>query len=719
MQWSDFWQQIKRRLDYGAAKNGWGDLADGVNTLFGTHLTAGDAMIGAMILFPIIFFSILIVAYFRMGVSLKDRPGSTGELASIKDLKDFVWPTWVTHYMVWGGGAFVVFYIMLSYGPLITDILFGKMFWVFGPSESAKWAGMIATFWVIMTKPFREGFSRSGGFPLGYVTRLGGLAKQRIYLPLERRLSHVLVNGPTGGGKTTGYVEPQLVCDGLSDVKISDFAVDVKPDEDLIDNVGAAWTSHGKRVIHFNPWDPKSHFSINPLLDCKGQINDPETYNTVAVIVDAIFKAHEAEVGVASADASYFETQERDLLWALIAALLESPLEYRNLPMLYHLTRRPLVEVLSFISNLKAPFVMREIQAFASMNEKQQNDFMSGLRIKLQLFGMPGVKDSFINNDFRLEDFFREPTLFVVKAPLDKPSSFKVASLMSRLIMMFHYRMAPYMKKNDSYAFYFLDEFGSLRIPNITNVATTIRSSNGGLVVLLHDRADLLGQAMRRAGISSPQSMDNSLRTQIVIADSHIDTCKYYSDVLGRRAFVDRETSRNIFNVLRYNFRSVVREAPVMTPDEIKYLDEKESLVFLPNRRGFKLNQDRVYERKEFKQFSAMPYEVMEPTNMSRRLTFVEPDEELFANDGDLKALCEQLSNRSKEMPDAVSAPEGDVGTSGAIEPKQVITQRFDDDEAPCSRTDTSDLDDLPDEQWVEGLSENDLPMFQAEEDNR
>jgi len=661
-----YFHRFRESLEYTAWKNGWGDIANWTNHIPGVHITAAQALLSAAFLSPFIFIAILVTWYSRTGQPrMNDRPGATGEESSMAQLKKYVVSSRLSGFFkVWVTTAIVIL-MLLFFLPDFSEMI-GYNINGIGSVNATSSAFAIATFFFIFMYTYNDQYIGHGEYLLGY--KKGMFFRKRLILPLNTRLAHILINGPTGGGKTTGYVEPQIICDAMAG-NISCFAIDVKPDEDLIDNVAAAWTANGAKVVYINPWDQSSKFSINPLLDCKGQINDSDTYAKVAIIVDAIFKAHEAEVGVSSADASYFETQERDLLWGLIAALLESPAEMRNLPTLYALTRRPLIEILAFIANLKAPIVMREIQSFANMNDKQKNDFMSGLRVKLSIFGMPGVSERFLNNDFELERFFKEPTLVVVKSPLDKPSSFKVATLMTRLMMMYHYRSAEDMKKTGHHAFYFLDEFGSLRIPNITNIATTIRSSNGGLVILLHDRADLLGQGIRRAGTVSPQAMDSSLRTQIVIADSHPDTCKYYSNTMGTMAYKDQEKMRNVFNMLSFNYRTVIKEAPLMTLDQIKYMDEDESLIFLPNKRGIKLKQERVYERKTYSQYKGMPYIVEEPDDKKPRYSMASIDESLFENDGDMESLLNTLSNPQQKS--AVTAPS--AGESSTIDIVQAV----------------------------------------------
>jgi len=663
--------KFREGLEYTAWKNGWGDVANWVNHIPGVHVTAAQALLSAAALSPFIFVAILITWYAKTGQPrMSDRPGATGEESSLSDLQKYVVASRsMLFFKKWGLTAVVVFVLIFCLSYLARKV--GVEYADVNAVNLISTTFAMATFFFMFSHTYSDQFMGEGKYLLGY--KKGLFFRKRLVLPLKTRLAHILINGPTGGGKTTGYVEPQIICDAKAG-NISCFAIDVKPDEDLIDNVASAWTANGARVVYINPWDSSSKFSINPLLDCDGQINDPDTYAKVAIIVDAIFKAHEAEVGVSSADASYFETQERDLLWGLIAALLESPAEMRNLPTLYALTRRPLIEILAFIANLKAPIVMREIQSFANMNDKQKNDFMSGLRVKLSIFGMPGVSERFLNNDFELERFFQEPTLVVVKSPLDKPSSFKVATLMTRLMMMYHYRAAEEMKKKGHHAFYYLDEFGSLRIPNITNIATTIRSSNGGLVILLHDRADLLGQGLRRAGTVSPQAMDSSLRTQIVISDSHPDTCKYYSNTMGTMAYKDQEKMRNVFNMLSFNYRTVIKEAPLMTLDQIKYMDENESLIFLPNKRGIKLKQERVYERRLYSKYKNMPYVVEEPDDKKPRYSMASIDESLFENDGDMESILDTLGNPARDNAVRVPPESGSEGIDvvQAVEPTDV-----------------------------------------------
>lgn len=531
-----------------------------------------------ILMIPICIICFFVALRSRGRIRASDHPGATGRFATDKEVyADFSMPSVGRHYAHW------MIFGTIALVAIAEGVYFAVHRTFFIPAKlvlfSAALSGAFAYVNVEHYQWFREKVKKHNFF------QMGRYKWRRVGLDIKGRFEGILVPGPTGSGKTSRFLINNII--GDADGNASAVVLDRKTDEDIADIVGYSWVRRGKQVVYFNPY--KWKMKLNPLWLIKPDFTSQETFDQIKEIIESIFGSYFANVGEMKPDTDHFIGREYRLICATLKAILLLPLEYRNLPMLLDAMKQTPEELQRFIASTGNEHVIDEFRFFANANRQEQINAMQGMYRKLQFLDGPLVRESLSRNDWDFDDFFKKPTLFIIKAELNRPDMAILASLFIRMLQLRNYAYAERCKgdpEGPRPIWYYLDEFAHLNLPDIHKFATTIRSSRGGLVIMVQD-ADDLREYMKKFRSGSPKALESSLRTVIVLPGCHQDMCKEISEIAGKTVFMQSTRTRGVFDMFRFDYRENAELAPLLTPDSIHYMKKDMCLIMSREVRPF------------------------------------------------------------------------------------------------------------------------------------
>lgn len=583
-------------------------LAAAVEKTFGLHGSPAQVPVISLSIFLVIFFAavFLITIFSRGRVRLKDNPATSGRFATNREILSRLAITGKARiYAIPGAGGSLIFYAL---GVIPYYFLYHRItiFPVIAFMSCAASFGL--THVLIRKSGFIERKNGEDNF-----FQIGSYRGRRIGICRKERQEGILVPGPPGSGKTSGFMITNIINDSLGECSV--FCVDVKPDEDIVDIVGHAWWARGRKVINFDPYKWKMHF--NPLMLVDMDFSEQKTHDAIKEIINALFGSYFAMVGDVNPDTDHFIGREYRLIRVVIMAVLKMPPDYRNLPTVLDAVKLPPDELSRFIACTGDKDVIDEFRFFADTSPQEKVNALQGLYRKLQFLDGPALRQALIRNDFDIEIFFDEPCLFVVKAEMHRDDMKVMASMLARLVMLRDYEKAAEANKKGVKprpVWFYLDEFARLNLPKVDEFAATGRSSGAGLTIFVQDKSDIEG-LMKKMKSGSAQSFISSLRTIIVLPGCSYEMCREISLWLGETSFNSPMKSRGVFEFISFRYYEKAEKAPLITADNIHYMAEDRCLVLTKGIRPFFAEQVPYYRDRKHRKSVNKPFVLYLPDN--------------------------------------------------------------------------------------------------------
>ena len=192
----------------------------------------------------------------------------------------------------------------------------------------------------------------------------------------------------------------------------------------------------------------------------------------------------------------------------------------------------------------------------------------------------------------------RKTALFCIIPDNDKSYNFLVGLLYTQIFQELYY-VADF-KYGGSLPIpvaFWLDEFANVALPDgFTEIISTMRSRNISANIILQNKAQL--QALFK---DTWQAIIGNADTLIYLGGNEPETHKYMTEMLGKYTLGKRSSSESLGSKgsASSNFDVVGRE--LMTPDEVRRMDNKKELVFI---RGCNPVMDDKYHTLESPEFA-------------------------------------------------------------------------------------------------------------------
>lgn len=418
------------------------------------------------------------------------------------------------------------------------------------------------------------------------------LLTQNVRLGLDsrkhRRNLNVLVVGGSGAGKTRFYCKPNLFQANTSYVVLD-------PKGELARDTGSLLESMGYEVrildlIHME----KSH--------CYNPFCYLESDNDVQRLVTNLFKATTPK-NSASND-PFWETAAQMLLMALVLYVHhEAPPEEQNFAMVIELLSAGEVKENndSYQSPLDVLFYQLSVRDPDHIAVKYYTNYRSGsgktlksiqitLAARLEKFNLESLAALTMTDEMDLSSLGEKKVALFAQIP-DNDSSFNfVVSMLYTQLFQQLFSLADYKYGGalPVHVHFLMDEFGNVSLPDdFDKILSVIRSREVSASIILQNLAQLKALFEKQH-----ESIIGNCDSFLFLGGNEKETHKYVSELLGKETLdtTNHGKTKGRNGSYSTNYQQTGRE--LLTPDEVRMLDNNYALLFL---RGERPVMDKKY----------------------------------------------------------------------------------------------------------------------------
>ena len=395
---------------------------------------------------------------------------------------------------------------------------------------------------------------------------------------------NVLVCGGSGAGKTRFYCKPNIM-------QASTSYVTLDPKGEILRDTGNLLLKKGYelRVLDLINME-KSH--------CYNPFRYLENDNDVQKLVTNLFKSTTPK-GSQSSD-PFWDTAASMLLLALIFYLkYEAPEDEQNFPMVMEMLRAGDVseEDESYYSPLDSLFYdleMREpdhiavkyYKAYHSGSAKTLKSIQITLAARLEKFNLESMAKLTITDELDLSSMGeKKVALFALIPDNDTSFNFLVSILYTQLFQQLFYTAdRKYGGSLPVHVHFCMDEFSNVSLPeSFEKILSVMRSRGVSVSIILQNMAQLKTLFEKQW-----ESITGNCDEFLYLGGNEQSTHKYVSELLGK-ATIDTNTygkSSGRSGSYSTNYQNAGRE--LMTPDEVRMLDNRYALLFIKGERPVK-----------------------------------------------------------------------------------------------------------------------------------
>lgn len=434
---------------------------------------------------------------------------------------------------------------------------------------SAKWGDTKEINKKYEQQPFNENKILTKNVSIGYNAKK------------HRRNLNTLVCGGSGSGKTRFYAKPNVMQCNTSYVILD-------PKGEILRATGNLLEEKGYKVKILDLIEMEKSHCYNPFKYIQSD-------NDVQKLVTNLFKATTPK-GATTQD-PFWDTAAEMLLLALIFYLKYfAPEEEQNFPMIMEMMRY--AEVSEDDDNYKSPLdilfsnlqdkepmhiAVKYYRNYRSGSAKTLKSIQITLLARLEKFNLTSLASLTQTDELELEKLGEEKTaLFAIIPDNDTSFNFLVSILYTQIFQQLFY-VADY-KYNGSLPIpvhFVMDEFANVSLPDdFDKILAVMRSRNVSVSIIIQNMAQLKALFEKRW-----ESIVGNCDEFLYLGGNEQSTHKYVSELLGKETidtntYGKTEGTRGSYST---NYQNTGRE--LMTPDEVRLLDNKYALLFIRGER--------------------------------------------------------------------------------------------------------------------------------------
>jgi len=411
---------------------------------------------------------------------------------------------------------------------------------------------------------------------------------QNFYLGLNgrnhRRNLNVLICGGSGAGKTRFYAKPNVMQCNCSMVILD-------PKGEILRDTGALLERKGYEVKVLDLINMDKSFGYNPFIYIK-------TDNDIQRLVTNLFKSTTPK-GSQSND-PFWDTAASMLLLSLIFYLwYEAPEEEQNFTMVMEMLRAGEVREDDdmYVSPLDVLFDRLERKNPNHIAVKYYRDYHSGsaktlksiqitLASRLEKFNLESLSRLTSFDELELDALGEKKiALFALIPDNDTSFNFIVSILYTQLFQQLFYSADhKHGGRLPVHVHFVMDEFANVSLPDdFDKILSVMRSREVSVSIILQNLAQLKALFEKQW-----ESIVGNCDSFLYLGGNEQSTHKYVSELLGK-ATIDTNTygrSHGRNGNYSTNYQNNGRE--LLTPDEVRMLDNKYAILFVRGERPIK-----------------------------------------------------------------------------------------------------------------------------------
>ena len=405
---------------------------------------------------------------------------------------------------------------------------------------------------------------------------------------VHRRNLNVLVIGGSGAGKTRFYCKPNLMQANTSFVVLD-------PKGEQLRDCGRLLVSEGYEIRVLNLIDMEKSDCYNPFVYLR---ND----NDVQRLVTNLFKSTTPK-GAQSSD-PFWDTAAQMLLLALIFYLkYEAPVDEQNFAMVMEMIRAGEVDeednAPSALDNLfydlrktePGHIALKYYDAYHSGASKTLKSIQITLAARLEKFNLESLASLTITDDLDLPSLGEKKcAIFALIPDNDTSFNFLVSILYTQLFQqLFECADLKHGGSLPVHVHFLMDEFANVSLPDdFDKILSVMRSRGVSVSIILQNLAQLKALFEKQW-----ESIVGNCDEFVYLGGNEQATHKYVSELLGKET-IDLNTYNQSYGMRgNYTKNSQIQGRELMTPDEVRMLDNQFALLFI---RGERPIRDLKYD---------------------------------------------------------------------------------------------------------------------------
>lgn len=414
------------------------------------------------------------------------------------------------------------------------------------------------------------------------------LLTQNVRMGLDghrhRRNLNVLVCGGSGAGKTRFYAKPNVMQANTSMVILD-------PKGEILRDTGQLLREKGYEVRILDLINMEKSHCYNPFVYLK-------TDNDVQRLVTNLFKATTVK-GAQSSD-PFWDTAASMLLLSLVFFLkYEAPTEEQNFPMVMELLRNgdipedvdgymsPLDEMMDRLEAREPDHIaLKYYRNYRSGAAKTVKSIQITLAARLEKFNLESLSALTVTDELDLASMGeKKVALFALIPDNDTSFNFLISILYTQLFQQLFYTAdRKYGGLLPVHVHFIMDEFANVSLPDDFDKILSVMRSRGVSVSII-----LQNMAQPKALFEKQwESITGNCDTFLYLGGNEQATHKYVSELLGKETIDTNTYGKSSGKSGNYstNYQNSGRE--LMTPDEVRMLDNRYALLFIRGERPIK-----------------------------------------------------------------------------------------------------------------------------------
>ena len=396
----------------------------------------------------------------------------------------------------------------------------------------------------------------------------------------HRRNLNTLIIGGSGAGKTRFYAKPNVMQANTSLI-ILDPKGEIARDEGyLLEEKGY--------VVKVDLINMERSHCYNPFVYL-------QTDNDVQRLVTNLFKATTPK-GSHSND-PFWDTAASILLLALVFYLwYEAPEEEQNFPMVMEMLRAGEVreDDDSYISPIDLLFNQLEVENKNHIAIKYYRDYRSGsaktlksiqvtLASRLEKFNLSSLSALTQTDELELETIGeRKTALFAIIPDNDTSFNFLVSMLYTQLFQqLFYCADHKHNGRLPVHVHFLMDEFANVSLPDdFDKILSVMRSREVSVSIILQNLAQLKALFEKQW-----ESIVGNCDEFLYLGGNEQSTHKYVSELLGKETIDLNTYGKSTGHSGNYSTNYQLNGRELLTPDEVRLLDNKYAILFIRGER--------------------------------------------------------------------------------------------------------------------------------------
>ena len=400
----------------------------------------------------------------------------------------------------------------------------------------------------------------------------------------HRRNVNVLVIGGSGAGKTFSYCKPNVMQCATSYVVLD-------PKGEILRDTGYLLEKNGYEVKVLDLINMEKSHCYNPFVYLKDD-NDVQKLST------NLFKSTTPK-GSTTND-PFWDTAASMLLLALIFYLkYEAPPEEQNFTMVMELLRAgdvkedddDYVSPLDMLFNrleTKNPehIALKYYRSYHSGSAKTLKSIQVTLASRLEKFNLESMAQLTQTDELDLPSLGeRKTALFAIIPDNDTSFNFLVSILYTQLFQqLFYIADYKYGGSLPTHVHFVMDEFANVSLPDdFDKILSVMRSREVSVSIILQNLAQLKALFEKQW-----ESIVGNCDEFLYLGGNEQSTHKYVSELLGKETIDTNTYGRSYGSHGSYSTNDQIAGRELLTPDEVRMLDNNYALLFIRGERPVK-----------------------------------------------------------------------------------------------------------------------------------